>query len=97
MRAVVALLVLSLRQVARSRGFLAGAGIVYALLFLLSFGVSGSGPPAGTVKFYLTVAWLLLFRFSLSDHLRVKCRASRGMSSRRSLSAGILSETTLSR
>ncbi len=66
MRAALSFLVITLRGLIRSRAFLWGGCLFYALLFLLSFFMSGRGDPAGNVKFYITVAWFLLFAYTLT-------------------------------
>ena len=57
----MALIVISLKQTARSRRFMAGAVVFYALLFGLSLCVAERGPAGTRVKFFVSTAWFFLF------------------------------------
>lgn len=66
MKPIFVLIVLSIKQVIRSKRFLAGGVIFYLFLFSFAFLISSRGPKAGNVKFYLSVAWFLLFAYSMA-------------------------------
>lgn len=66
MRAWFAVFMLSVRQMVRSRAFIAGALGYHAGVGLLALAVSTRGPKEETLKFYVAAAWLLVMAYGLA-------------------------------
>lgn len=65
MRGVTPLIILCLKQMLRARRFLAGTMIFYGVVLSAPFLLSDRGQPEDALKFYVSVAWTLVFLFVL--------------------------------
>jgi hypothetical protein len=74
MRAARALIACSATQLARSPGILAAGGLFFALVFALSLSIGSGGPPEAGIRFYVTIAWFLVFAASLASAVIVPLR-----------------------